>query len=96
MHTDPRCTRIYEDSSFENCFPLDQQDELDLEGQGSESKQVEATENMGSTEALGHHITEQDLLAAQAAVEREAQQLQEEGSDDDSDLDLLEEEEWAL
>lgn len=92
MHADSRSTRVTQDiegnsslSSFDvagSSFMHSNSEEEDMD--------IDVYEGLPNTE--GETITETDLLRAQVSIENEAQQMEEEGSEDDTLFEFAEEE----
>lgn len=74
---------MYEDTNLVCNVPCFDTDAQIVDGGSLENEEDEAAEGRGCTELGGQYMTEEDIMAARAAVERETQQEEESESDAD-------------
>lgn len=89
VQAESRSTRVYEDSELNFIVPSSRMDSDIGEGENFVIAEEEALGAPGCSQSGGHHMTQEEVMAANAAVQWERERLEEEGSDEDSLADSI-------
>ena len=92
VQAESRSTRVYEDCELNFPVPSSRMDSNIVDGDNSLIEEEEALDAPGSSQSGGQHMTEEEVMAANAALQWERERLESEGSEEESLADCIGEE----